>query len=89
MLVGMSARKHKKHHKHRHKRHKDSESVGDGGVEDPPQLPTIKLKLKIGTETMGTKRWGQNRHPYHISTISTSSDTVGCLKMHTSSRLAS
>ncbi|KAK2177806.1 hypothetical protein NP493_577g00000 [Ridgeia piscesae] len=54
-VPGMSARKHKKHHKHRHKRHKDSESVGDGGVEDPPQLPTIKLKLKIGTETMGTK----------------------------------
>ena len=60
MLLGMSPKKHKKHHKHRHKRRKESDSLGDGGdlggVDDTNQPPTIKLKLKIGTETMGTKR---------------------------------
>lgn len=55
VVPGMSAKKHKKHHKHRHKRHKDSESAGDGGLDDSHHPPTIKLKLKIGTETMGTK----------------------------------
>ena len=63
-------KKHKKHKKHKHKKKREADGSDDGEfaleVTDPleeqlspttPLQPAIKLKIKIGGQTLGTKRY--------------------------------
>ena len=53
-------KKHKKHKKHKHKKKHQANDDEDTFVEveslDETVKPTIKLKIKLGGQTFGTKR---------------------------------
>lgn len=59
-LHGVHRRKHKKHKKHKKKHHRDdgghsfSSLESDSGIVVKP--PQLRLKIKLGGQTLGTKR---------------------------------
>ena len=59
IILDASNKRHKKHKKHKHKKDEDELSglsdLDDSSVLSPP-AQSLKLKIKIGGQTVGTKR---------------------------------
>lgn len=57
-LHSVHKRKHKKHKKHKRKHHNFAEAPQPEPVVFPRPPPQLRLKIKLGGQTLGTKRWG-------------------------------
>lgn len=61
-LHGVHKRKHKKHKKHKRKHHRDEGGHSFPEVPEPEPVmvarppPQLRLKIKLGGQTLGTKR---------------------------------
>lgn len=53
---GVHKKKHKKHKKKHKKKHHQEEEAGQTQA---PAKPQLKLKIKLGGQVLGTKRYGQ------------------------------
>lgn len=56
-LHSVHKRKHKKHKKHKKKHHSFAEAPEPEAVVVPRPPPQLRLKIKLGGQTLGTKRW--------------------------------
>lgn len=56
-LHSIHKRKHKKHKKHKRKHHGVPEAPEPEPVMVPRPPPQLRLKIKLGGQTLGTKRW--------------------------------